>query len=353
MFLDKISIYGTATKLVSEPEIHHYRNAAYIPRNSGIDSVGLYDSGRKLILYSSYSRGPDLFQSMSPMTLACHYEDIKLKIPGTYIYVGDIHSHYGHFLLSTMSRFWPHHIFMSDLPILYLDRVGGDENWNLPHIRQILEAAGIDKRRFVKYDEPCIVENIILPYPAFEEGNFVHQNYGSMCRRFSDKFSENWSSPDETRPIYISKLRLKFGVRSFENEDEICSNFENLGFEVVYPEALSLGQQFSIWKSGRTIVSFTGSAHHSQVFANSPRLITINIGEMIPSTFMMCDWVSGSDSRYISVAEPFVTTRAGGYDEIRQSGFSALMKLSNSKAICEEVARAYEGRSRHISQVVR
>jgi hypothetical protein len=352
MFLDHIEPYGTVTKLDWSPPVQTLYNVAYIPRDSGVSSVGLYDHGRKLILSSLYCSSPDFRVPAENLILGHKYDEIREKIPGTHIYIGDIHPHYGHYLLSTMSRFWCKDLLQSNHPILYLDRAGGENNFNKPHISQTISALDVDRTRLVKFDKPCILEKVIVPSPAFEEGNFAHKIFGQMSRDIGDRIEDTDARSFSCRPIYFSKRMLKFGVRTFINEDEICEAFERNGFEVVFPETLSLGRQIALWRSGRVIATFTGSSLHTQIFASNPKICTINIGGLIPSSFLLCDWVSNSSSRYICADESSVEHHASTYDEAGQVGFSSLAILKNVDSIVDEVCRACDGQTHKIARVI-
>ncbi|OYV52945.1 MAG: hypothetical protein B7Z78_04500 [Rhodospirillales bacterium 20-60-12] len=100
--------------------------------------------------------------------------------PGDYIYGGNLISHFGHFLLGFLSRFWiGQHLDLSKHKII-CHGAGTPEGW-LSHkfVRDILSSIGIDQHNLMVFKRPTIIENLLVPWPSCEEHNYVHTNYAS------------------------------------------------------------------------------------------------------------------------------------------------------------------------------
>lgn len=161
--------------------------------------------------------------------------------------------------------------------------------------RTFLEAIGIDGARTVHYDE----QNEILEAPALyvmsnvRGGNFFHPyvSQAATAKKISrhlgpssNRSARSWiarhfcsianAARGKNGAYFFSRGQWGKNARSLLNRDEIENLFRVAGYEILYPESLSLDAQVALYTSARIIAGESGSALHNSVFA-SPDLKVI------------------------------------------------------------------------------
>ena len=292
-------VIGNTVYVKSDPSLIVIDDAVCIPLPNELSYPGIYDFGRKLITQSVYFRGPDVREVAPPIAMLHDYNSIQAYAEDDeYIYIGHIHDHYGHFILSTVSRLW-HKIFLeTDLKIIYSSTTNFEDQLNKPIVSAVLDATGISRDRFVRFDEPKKLRKVYIPAPAFEESNFAHQVMSDFCNGIGEKIASHYISHTQNVPLFLSKAKLKTGVRKIINEQEIVYELERLGIEVAYPEELNIGEQIALWYNRKNIVAFSGSALHTSLFAPGNRVVSLNYDKHINSSFLLCDTINRSDASY-------------------------------------------------------
>ncbi|MEQ6886643.1 glycosyltransferase family 61 protein [Salicola sp. Rm-C-2C1-2] len=192
-------------------------------------------------------------------------------------------NHYGHWV--------PEHLLK--LKILF-DALGEDaldvcliiENnppaWKI----KILNALGWDSKKIVEWDS-CreYVEDLYCPsYPSPNYDAFLW-----LKKRLAQGLDLDVKK-NARRKLYLS--RNKFGSRGVKNESELITFLSGKGFEVLYPEEMTLEHQILAFLEAEVVVGPHGSALTNLIFSNDIKVIEF-FGEFVPLGFYCYSKVMG------------------------------------------------------------
>lgn len=234
----------------------------------------------------------------------------------TYIYGGILIEHFGHFLLSSLSRFWP---FADDLlraslgphRILCHGVFGPDHWWGFDYMRSCLLALGIPHGRIVSFPHPVRVRRLIVPRPSFEEHSFVHAAYPRLTRHVGARLGP--AAPSGSGPVYLSRAAYPRITQGFENEAELEAVLAALGVEVIRPEALALADQAAVFARRRVVLGTISSAFHAAVLPpRTGTLIMLSPTHVPGPNFGLLDRAFGFDSHYFYVPSTLLDVGEGG-----------------------------------------
>ncbi len=288
---------GRLTYVERDPFVLEFHDHIYVPQGDPTCHPGIYDFGGKIVHQSAYSRGPVPSDVLPTKSLPISYSDVsRSSESGSYIYLGAIYSHFGHFLISTISRLWQIYD-LPDYPILCygadLDRL--DKNY-----LEIFAAFGVNLSRLTTLRDICKIERLIVPCPCIEEKNFVHRIFGKAYKSAGDKLAKqsNFTVAGD-KPIYLSKSKLGRGVRTILNEDVIEDDLAQAGFAIIHPETLPICDQVALWRLGRPVVSFSGSGLHTAAFSQGAEIFNLRWDSTVDTTFPLIDWACKHQAHYL------------------------------------------------------
>ncbi|MCH4091447.1 glycosyltransferase 61 family protein [Acetobacter sp.] len=343
------TVYGETVILESEPALFDLCDVVYVPEQDPNSPSGIFDPSRKRIFQASYFRGPRIEDVAPSLTMGYRYDDIKEYAPDdVYIYCGSIHPHFGHFLLSTFSRFWsdarerfPHAkiLFNSDQSMEFWY----EHNSFMP---KLFGALNLSMEDFVRFSSPKKIRRLILPCAAFEEASFAHRRYATFCHDVGRKLAGHLMDKPDLRPAYISKSKLGAGVRRLINEDVICDRLEANGVEIVYPETLSLEEQIAFWANRPYVTGFTGSAFHTSIFVPRKNIFMINYNMSIYSNFTLIDRVNNAQADYYGVPDNGIVDIDPEKNPGQTHGFSAVCIASDPVGIADGILRIFDYKMR-------
>ncbi len=290
--------------LEADPAIEIHHDAVYLPCPTGVrwdsePSWGVFSGDGTLIDAAAYYRGPGKqlvgqFDRI-PVDAALPYAEVD-----TMVYAGPIIDHFGHFLLSTLGRFWAHEEF-GDLPLLG-HGAGAPAGW-LSHdfAREMLGLLGVNEHSFAAQSGPVRVRRLIIPRPSFEEHNFIHRAYKRVSGRVGDRLLAD--TPVRRRRVgYLSKSRLQIGVQRFTNEIELETRLAAEDVDIIHPETLSLSRQAALFRDYRVLIGSAGSAFHTSVLSPpNAHLIQLTPHDTINSNLRMTDHINGNRTTYAKV----------------------------------------------------
>ncbi|MCE0745185.1 glycosyltransferase 61 family protein [Acetobacter sicerae] len=339
------TVYGETVILDSEPALLDLCDVVYVPELDSNSSSGIFDQGRKRILQSAYFRGPNPEEVAPPLIMGYRYGDINEYAPDeVYIYCGFIHSHFGHFLLSTFSRFWsaarerfPH------AKILYSSHQSmefwfGDNSF----MPKLFGALNLSLDDFVCFSSPRKIRRLILPAPAFEEANFAYRRYATFCHEVGRKLAGALMDKPDLRPVYLSKSKLQSGVRRLINEDVICDRLEANGVEIVYPETLSLEEQIALWANRPYVTGFVGSAFHTSIFVPRDHVFMINYNMTTYSNFCLIDQVNNAQADYYGIPQGGMTILDPEKNPEQTQGFTEVCMAADPIGIADGILRIFD-----------
>ncbi len=264
---------------------------------------------------------------------------IKAGAPeAMYFYGGKIHPHYGHFLLSTFSRFWPLIKYGKPKCKILMHEETEPAHWfSFPHVAYCFAKLGLAPADFVKFDYPVRIERLVVAHPSFEEEHFAHAAFARLGNAIGRLALRDIEIQDNPRPVYLSKSRLKSGVWRFVNEAELAANLSRHGVDVVFPEQLSLDAQIGLFSERRVLIGSMASFFHTSIFSSTrPILIGINHQRSALSNYTLSDAVNGIDGRYFYPHDGVRYAEPG-------SGFSMNCHIENPVGVAEDIMRCLDG----------
>ena len=214
------------------------------------------------------------------------------QMAGDWLYLGHWLSHFGHFLLETLTDLWPdpaafpvrglvaHHEFRGEVP-----PVGGApaseakvKGWQ----RDLLARAGYgDLPVLVVRGRPARVERLLVPDRPVVLKSWAKPPAVDVWRRIARTVE-----PASDRRVFLSRKlfheaqegnrRRVRVVRGWD--DELEDMFGAAGFRVVHPETLPLAEQIALVRGADVLAGLSGSALHLAVFAD-PGTRVLEIGD--------------------------------------------------------------------------
>ncbi|GJD79210.1 glycosyltransferase family 61 protein [Methylobacterium gregans] len=324
--------WGEQTMRPGCPRVEAYFDAYLVPAVGFPDNDplwGVYRSDGKLIEAAAHKRGPGRLLLGQSETLGTSTEFHTVDGPG--IYGGLTIPHFGHYLLSTLSRYWTD--LRADFPgsKIYIHTMEDLGGWLArPFVRQTLSALGFQDSDFVPIDRPMRLRHLIVPASSFIEQSVAFQAYGETGRLVGERLC---GAPPKVRsePVYLSKEQLAGGVWTADNESDLVEALREAGVRIVYPETLSLPEQTRIFAEHRTIIGLAGSALHTSLLSGGGhRLIGLYPTEMVNSNFLLIDKIKNNRSSYL--------TPQGGLQRIGEtSTFAHVYRIPEPRLIAREL----------------
>ena len=296
---------GSETIIEQDPAILTLPDVMYVPFNHPHLRWGVYDHGGRLVPPCAYFRGPGSGALGNELMTPLRYNDVVTRAPDeVYIYGGFLHGHYGHFLLSTLSRYW---FFdrtqYKGIKILYHAQESIADLFQKQFFADSFGAMGLFAEDFVCFEEPVRINKLIVPCPSFEETGFAHRAFSIQAHKIGDILTKAAVIERSDTPVYLSKARLRHGVGHLVNEEEFADVLSRQGVDVVYPEQLSLAEQIALFRSRPLIAALTGSALHTSVFASRRTIVGLSYGNTLYSSYTMIDHICDHQGHYFHPQE--------------------------------------------------
>ncbi len=317
-----------------DPGVQTYSDVLYVPVGHGTPA-GLYDRGRALISSGAHfmtwpyeKPGIEAHFAEDEPSLAVEAADDVI-----YFYGHHITHHFGHFLFSILSRLWALPYGRSTrfkILVLHLPNKATMDGF----AGQILAAMGISEDDVIAFDRPTRLRSVVVPGPAFRENNIAYSAYRSLCLAVGRTLVPPSSIELKDRPVFLSKARLKSGLNTFSNEEDLLESIERRGIEIIYPETLSINQQIRLFKERRYILGVMGSAFHTCIFGDSVYMLGLSQRESISSNQVLIDRLCGNRSLYVHS------------DHIHHIGrsdrFENIFKIGDPQGVADDLLRLFD-----------
>lgn len=254
----------------------------------------LYGENQQIISESSFYRGvPDYNLLNASVTTNIHPRRIKnILVHDLYFWLGVVHQHFGHFMVSSLSRLWALKSQPKKIKIAYLGE-SPDHLFKVPHIAYIFNQLGIKKHQLKNITETTLFKQIVIAERSFNENHSISYMYKKTLERIYPSLSNNSLQKEY---IYISKSRLLRGVRSIENEYQLCDYLTSKGIKCIFPEQLSFIDQLKLWQTNQNFVGFSSSAFHMAAMFGNKNIIMINDSYGASSNHMLGDMVANNNT---------------------------------------------------------
>ncbi|GGX44313.1 hypothetical protein GCM10007385_10320 [Tateyamaria omphalii] len=198
------------------------------------------------------------------LSIAPNREQATEHLPGTHLYAGFGHSHFGHFMLESLVRLWALDHLETPLDGLVIPTRAhmymepALENSLAPVVDRFCDGVPL---RVIR--APTRVDRLVLPTAGFGHGPWL--NGTPEFRAYTQKRFAR-VKVDGPEKLYVSRRGLKRGHQRVDREDEIEAMMEDAGYFIFHPQDHHLEVQLGILRAARTIVGSDGSAFHLASF---------------------------------------------------------------------------------------
>ena len=221
----------------------------------------IYDKNGHLI-HESIRKGGifgDQVISIAPIIVDPNTETFE-SIEGNSAYLGNLYSHYGHFITEGLSRFYNFKELNKFDHILFNPYIFDYPNTQLQSFHKFFfDELGLDSSKIKILSNSARLERVTVFKQLWTINDSVDPEISKLYEylRFLDP------------KITISEGRFFCSRKSSDrisNSRKIEELFSTMDFEVIFPEDLSLEKQLAIYKGDNLIVSTSGSTVHNILF---------------------------------------------------------------------------------------
>lgn len=334
--------WGDQILLPCAPALRIVENGVVVPKAQpgayDFDTQwGVFDASGARVEAAAYRRGPGLnYVGQGPYLTVAADQIVRSEQP-LVIYGGVGHSHFGHFMVSTLARLWI--AGSSSAPpgtkyLFHLDQSPA-EWFSVPFVADSLAGLGIFLDDVIRVEAPTRYDTLLAPEPSFEETRSFHPCFRETALRIGDALTAD-SGITPGSAVYLSKERLPGGVKRFENEAELVGCLRAEGVTIVYPEMLTLAQQVDLFRKASIVVGSLSSAFHTTILSSEPvRLVGLCHDSNVFSTFKMIDRLTGNPALYLHQA----ATATGQTDP----HFMSTFRLADPRSAAQDLLRVIEG----------
>ncbi len=294
-------LFGYTTLLDDDPMCETYTDVLCVPAVHGETAPGIFDRGRKAVTAAGYFRAsPDPVMFGSPFTTLDPTRFDFADDGFTYLFLGTLTAHFGHFILGSMGRLWPLR-FAPDprMRFVVLNPEPLDSLFDSAFLRDILGQLGLGPHNVVGFSGPVRFARLVVPSPAIEEHNFSHRVFARMCNRIGALLTAHLPPAPRAAPVFLSKARMRAGVARLANEAEFCDRLASGGVEIVYPETLDFPEQVRLFRDTAMLTGWAGSAMHASVFAPGRDMLTLSFQATMLSNQRLLD--QANDARSLTL----------------------------------------------------
>ena len=220
-----------------------------------IHVMGVYDRNNRFVSESSLmlknnkkhrgSRTPSIGKSVP-------YVDMDV------LYLGNVHWHFGHFLLEHTNRMWAIKEFLGrGVKFLFVHSTVAKQ---VPqYVYDFMALMGVDREDIIILDKDTRFRTVFVPQSVCDGKNVFEQWKSTF-----DTMAENTQADEVYDKIYLSRTALE--KRTVFGEVAIENIFRKNGFHIVYPETLPLERQVGLVKNAQVLAGCYGTALHLALF---------------------------------------------------------------------------------------
>lgn len=181
------------------------------------------------------------------------FEDIEV------LYGGILINHFGHFLVEGLSRFW----YWVQNKEKNFDVVFFNPKHKkiIPQFWEFMEILGISKNKVHIVSSVTRYRRVYVPEVSHQISTYYHKEFLLPFSYISSKIAAS-----DSDKIYLSRTKFNNGTLCM-GEELLEKVFKENGYQILYPEQMSLKTQISYIKGAKEIAGVIGTATHLEVFA--------------------------------------------------------------------------------------
>lgn len=335
-------VHGACIIRPQAPDIEEHRDVVFVPNTAETGRAwGVFDAAGGLVPAAGFYQGANHALAMQETRSNLDLSQVTEEAPDdVYWYCGCMHGHYGHFLLSTLSRFWPFATGARGSAKVLLNAGTTPAEWLAsPHVAFAFRGLGLQEADLVSFRRPTRIRRLLIPLPAFEEEHFAHAAFADMCHSIGQAGVPGAPlQGDRAAPVYLSKTRLPQGVWRFDNEDAVTETLAREGMEIVFPEQLGMAEQVGLFRDRAVVCGAVGSAFHTGVFTPpGARILAYNRDDTMLSNYLMLDAINQTQASYVYSESGFTVLPASG-------AFSLECRLADPVQVAQDLLRLIDAR---------
>ncbi|GLJ61134.1 hypothetical protein GCM10017576_12630 [Microbacterium barkeri] len=214
--------------------------------------MGVFDASGRYVDGTVTDRRSGLRGSPIPHELLVDVEDAD--VPEA-IYAGDLHMHFGHFLLESLARLSAASA-APDVPIVWTAaQTWGDRESFRPWQREILDILGVrNPIRFIT--RPTRFRMLHVPEIGYRYDDWIHPDHARFLAQ------HRGPSAEPGRRLWLSRGAIESGIRDL-GSDAAERHLRAAGWTVVNPERMSVREQLDQISRAEVIGGEEGSAFHA------------------------------------------------------------------------------------------
>ena len=193
------------------------------------------------------------------------------RISGSAIYVGPLFRHFGHFLLESLARVW-YAAAQPNLPLAWSIDVFEEEPQYRSWQAELLALLGV-RNPSLFISKATVFDHVFVPEPGYRIQNDFHPQHRDFLAVVAHR-------PEQGRYTWLSRAKLpQKGNRSAGLLDE---RLEAAGWQVVYPETMSISTQVAQLAASERVAGEHGSALHMLLFLKDVDQLKVDIFDRSP-----------------------------------------------------------------------
>ena len=176
------------------------------------------------------------------------------------VYMGGVMPHFGHFLLEHFCRAYA--MLDADMRDKYVVFANYKDATVPQFVYDMMGLVGVPRERVFIIDKTTRFRNVYVPTQSFDMFRYTSPEYGKIFDYIVNNIDNG--AGRYSKKIYIS--RAKMGTRRILGEEKIQSIFERNGFQIIYPETMSLQDQAAIVGHCNILAGCAGTGLHLALF---------------------------------------------------------------------------------------
>lgn len=186
-------------------------------------------------------------------------------------------THFGHVLIDMPGRYWP--LALQNASRFAKMQFFGDGPGGVSSIfDDVIAACGLQTQQLTFVQKPTKFAELYVPSRIAPLRGFNGPRFNALVDVIGKSLMPN-SSTNFERKVFLSRSRLKRGMRSLCSETEIFVEdlFVRRGFEIFHPQELQFSQQIALAREAKWLAGLVGSQMHLAVFtkAQLPKMFRI------------------------------------------------------------------------------
>ena len=223
--------------------------------------------------------GPNPARRDEPV--ACVDEDV--------VFLGAMSAHYGHFLLESLGRLW---FFLSEAHrARYRAVYIGDPG--VEPFMAVFRFFGLRPENLLRIDRPTRFRSVVVPQQSMR----IQDRFHPLYKQTIDRIQAGVPAAGHAKVYFSKEKRNNYrGIGERPMEEVFVRN----GFQLFYPEQMSMAETISVLKGCRQFAASSGTNAHNALFLpDGARCITLNRSPHVHPVQTMIDRMKGLDAVYV------------------------------------------------------